>query len=477
MEEQGKQPAAPASGQTTAEQVSMPNIAGLIASIKSSQIVKIMAIGALILLLQIPIFMISGTVKERKYRSYEAAEEIASKWGRTQHIIGPFITIPYEREVLLDSGKESEKARTKTVLEYANFLPEDLRIHAGLENILRHRGIFDVPVYRMTLSMGGEFTLPDFSQLEVAPTRVLWEQARLNVLIADTRAITRQAALTWNGEELPFEPGGKIFSETDRGIQVDLKNKLAADSFAFSFQLDIQGSSGVYFAPAGQNTEATLASNWSDPSFQGNWLPVERTITEDEFNATWRIPAIGRNFSQYWTGTSSTPPSERIDTFGVDFIVPVDLYRMAERSIKYQFLFLTLTFITLWLFEVLTKTRLHIIQYLLVGAGMCLFYLLELSLAEHLGFLWAYLIASASIVLLTGFYCMSILKTPRRAFLMGGFITLLYGYLYTLLVNQDYALLAGSVGLFGLLGAIMYLTRRINWHNPTGKMQPGESTS
>jgi inner membrane protein len=154
-----------------------------------------------------------------------------------------------------------------------------------------------------------------------------------------------------------------------------------------------------------------------------------------------------------------------MDTFGVEFIVPVDLYRMSERSIKYQLLFLTLTFATLWLFEVLTKTRLHAIQYLLVGAGMCLFYLLELSLAEHLGFLWAYLIAAVSIVLLISFYCMSILKTPRRSLLVGGFISFLYGYLYTLLVNQDYALLAGSVGLFILLGTIMYLTRKINWHS------------
>jgi inner membrane protein len=243
---------------------------------------------------------------------------------------------------------------------------------------------------------------------------------------------------------------------------------MEADSFTFSFQLDIQGSTGVYFAPTGQNTEAILESNWSDPSFQGNWLPVARHLTKQDFTATWRIPAIGRNFSHCWIDDVKTPSVEKIDSFGVDFIVPVDLYRMAERSIKYQLLFLALTFATLWLFEVLTKTRLHTIQYLMVGAGMCLFYLLELSLAEHLGFFWAYLIAAASIVLLISFYCMSILSTPRRSMLMGGFISLLYGYLYTLLVNQDFALLAGSVGLFILLGTIMYLTRKINWYVLSG---------
>lgn len=467
MKEQGKQDTQRTADGITAGALSVLNKSALIALIQNSQFVKIMLMGILILLLQIPIVMIGGTIRERESRSYEAEAEVASKWGDAQHVIGPFITIPFERNVLRNGDTFSEKGQAKTVLEYANFLPKDLRIHASVENILRHRGIFDVPVYRMNLAMEGKFSLPEFSKLDVKPSRILWEQARLNVLISDTRAITNRAVLTWNGEKLPFEPGGMMFSDTNRGIQVDLNNKLGADSFTFSCRLDVQGSTGVFFAPAGENTEATLESNWSDPSFQGNWLPVDRHIGKKEFKAVWRIPAIGRNFSQYWIDSVNTPPAEEMDTFGVDFILPVNLYRMTERSIKYQFLFLTLTFATLWLVEVLAKTRLHAIQYLLVGAGMCLFYLLELSLAEHLGFLWAYLIAAASIVLLIGFYCTSVLKSPRRSLLVGAFISLLYGYLYTLLVNQDYALLAGSVGLFLLLGTIMYLTRNIDWYDLT----------
>jgi len=136
---------------------------------------------------------------------------------------------------------------------------------------------------------------------------------------------------------------------------------------------------------------------------------------------------------------------------------------MVERSVKYQFLFLTLTFVTLWLFEVLAKVRLHALHYILVGTGMCLFFLLELSLAEHIGFFSAYLLAALAIILLESCYCLAILKSPLRAAIVGTFITLLYGYLYTLLVNQDYALIAGSAGLFLLLAAIMYLTRKVDW--------------
>jgi inner membrane protein len=501
MDEQGRQhEQQPICGATEGHFI-VQNMRSIITAMKNSPFLKILMIGFLILLLQIPIALISSTVQERKYRSDNAEKEVASKWGQMQHLIGPFITVPYEREVLRkektgdtdydsdpadqligqmlllsamkntqDLEKVAENSLAKTVVEYAIFFPEDLNIHADVGNMFRHRGIFDFPVYRMNLSMDGRFIQPDFTKLDIQPTRILWNQAKLNVLISDTRAITSRAVLSWNAVTLPFEPGGKMFSETNRGIQVDLKDQLTADAFTFSFQLDIQGSTGVYFAPAGKNTEATLESNWGDPSFQGNWLPVEQKIEENDFTATWRVPSIGRNFPQAWSGTADTLPVESVDMFGVDFIVPVDLYSMTERSIKYQFLFLTLTFTTFWLFEVITKRRLHAIQYLLVGAGMCLFYLLELSLAEHIGFLWAYLIAALSIILLITLYCMSILQTPRHSFIIGAFILLLYGYLYTLLVNQDYSLMAGSIGLFFLLGIIMYLTRNIQWHGAASKM-------
>jgi inner membrane protein len=449
----------------------------LLTEIRNSHLLKIMLIGFLILLFQIPIAMINETIDERQNRSDAAEWEVASKWGNSQQIVGPFITVPFERTVLRSNRSSSDTNQTETVIQYANFLPEDLHIHAKVDNMLRHRGIFDIPVYRMDLVMDGEFKMPDFSELEEQASRILWDQAKLNLLISDTRAITNKAFLTWNKEEIIFESGGGLFSDTNRGIQADLKNKLESGTFAFSFQIDIQGSSSVFFAPAGRNTEARLESNWGDPSFQGNWLPAERQIAPDKTKAVWKIPAIGRNFPQTWINKANTPPAEQMDTFGVDFILPVDLYRMTERSIKYQFLFLTLTFASLWLFEVLTKSRLHAIQYFLVGAGMCLFYLLELSLAEHIGFLWAYLIAAASIVLLISFYCVSILKTPTRALTVGSFITLLYGYLYILLINQDYALLAGSIGLFFVLGGIMYLTRKINWYNIQSNHQTGDQAA
>ena len=244
-----------------------------------------------------------------------------------------------------------------------------------------------------------------------------------------------------------------------------LKNSLTtAEEFTCTSTLSLQGSGGLFFAPMGENTSVAVESNWPDPSFQGEWLPVEQSVTAEGFRASWQVSSLGRNFSQQWIDRGDADCPANTDLFGVDFIEPVNGYRMTERSIKYQFLFLSLTFITLWLFEVLAGVRLHPLQYLLVGSGMCLFYLLELSLAEHIGFLKAYLVAASSIIVLQGGYCMAILRSSQRAMVISAFITLLYGYLYTLLIKQDYALLAGAIGLFLLLAAVMFLTRKIDWY-------------
>jgi inner membrane protein len=137
---------------------------------------------------------------------------------------------------------------------------------------------------------------------------------------------------------------------------------------------------------------------------------------------------------------------------------------MAERSVKYAFLFIVLTFTAVWLMEVLAGVRVHAIQYLLLGAALCLFYLLELSLAEHIGFAAAYALASVAVVAMIGSYGLAILGTRRRALLVACGVAALYGYLYVLLANEDYALLLGSVGLFAALGAVMYATRRVDWY-------------
>jgi inner membrane protein len=233
---------------------------------------------------------------------------------------------------------------------------------------------------------------------------------------------------------------------------------------AFSFPLSLNGSLGVDVAPFGRTTDVEMQGDDGHPSFQGNWLPAERTVASDSFRARWAISFLGRSYPQAWT--SETQMREPIDAsrFGVQLVNPVDHYRMAARSVKYASLFILLTFATVWLIEVLSGVRVHAIQYLLLGGALCIFFLLELSLSEHLGFPTAYATASAAVVAMVAAYSAVVLGRLRRALVVAAGVVLLYAYLYLLLMNEDYALLIGSVGLFAILGAIMFVTRRVDWY-------------
>lgn len=430
---------------------------------RNSQLIRVLLIGFLILLLQIPMVLIQTIISQREETRNEATEEVTAKWGSEQSVVGPLIVVPYVKK-WSETRKDGEP-QVHTKLRYADFLPENLHIFGRINSEVRYRGIFEVPVYRMSLAVTGRFSKPDFSEWGIDSENILWDRAYLSVRISDVRAITNQPVLTWNEHKLNFMPGSGESSEGIPGIQASLKARWDNERFDFSFPLEMNGSMGAFFVPFGQKTKVDLKSNWSEPSFQGNWLPSQRTVTNKGFQATWDIPFLGRNYPEKWRSGAGFEEAISLSRFGVNLISPVDHYRMAHRSVKYEILFLVLTFVTLWLFEILIKIRIHSLQYLLVGAGMCLFYLLELSLAEHIGFVAAYIIASSAIVLLISTYCVAILKSNRQAVVVGTVITLLYGYLYILLRNQDYALLVGSIGLFLVLATIMYLTRKIDWYS------------
>jgi inner membrane protein len=300
----------------------------------------------------------------------------------------------------------------------------------------------------------------------VRPEDILWDRAELALRISDVHAIQDQAKLIWNGQKIAFIPGQGKLGGNNPGIFASLKGKMPGDTFKFEVPLNLNGSERLTFTPFGEVTQVKLKSNWRDPSFQGLWLPKDRSITDKGFEATWNIPSLGRNYPQQWNQES--PVGEQTiqaSVFGVDLISPVDNYRMASRSIQYNFLFLVLTFATFWLFEVTVKLRVHPLQYLLVGVAMSLFYLLQLALSEHIGFNLAYLIASTAVVVMISAYSVAVLRARQRAGIIGAMQIALYGYLYVVLANQDYSLLMGSFGLFAFLAVVMYLTRNIDWFN------------
>jgi len=443
---------------------------GMMEQVRGSQLLRIVWIAVLAAALLIPVGMIDGIITERQNRRQEAVREVTSIWGERQTVIGPLLVVPYLRQI--SERDKDGVAKTRIETGHATFLPESLHTGGRLRCETRYRGIYQVPVYTADLDISGVFARPDFAELGIDAAAILWDRAYLSLRVSDARAVINRVSLRWNGQEAPFLPGAGEFGGKEAGIHVPMRGRLAGERFEFASHLTLNGSEDLSFAPFGKETVVEIVSNWGSPGFQGNWLPVERKISENGFRAKWSIPYLGRNYPQQWRSEAGFDEAVLPSCFGMRFVPSLDQYGMAKRSTKYGILFILLTFVTLWLFEIVAGVRIHPIQYLLVGAGLALFFLLEISLAEHMGFAPAYLTATLLITSLIYFYCRFVLGGLRRSAVLGTVVLLLYGYLYALLMNQDYALLIGSLCLFLVLAAIMFVTRGIDWYS--GRRPSGE---
>ncbi len=426
-----------------------------------SPMVRALTIGFLILVLLIPLAAVSSLVREREATRLGVEREVAEKWGGEQSLVGPILSVPYRYRA---TGPRGEVV---TQVGHARSLPSSLDVEGDVRPEIRYRGIYEVVLYKVALRWSGEFERPDLGVWKIAPEDVLWDEAVLVVGIPDLRGIEGAVAVRFGDESLAFEPGSGDAGLCGSGIHARvprLGGGVPGERVPFSFELPLNGSRELFVSPLGRETRLSLASTWTSPSFAGQFLPSSREVTATGFAAEWNISHLTRPFPQQWRDNEVAPDLLQQWMAGVTLFQPVDAYAKTSRTIKYGILFLFMTFAVYFLFEILGRLRIHPFQYLLVGFALCLFYLLLLSLSEHLGFFRSYVLASAATVGLIAFYSGSVLRSLGRAAAIGAGLSGLYCYLYVVLQLEDYALLLGSLGLFALLTSAMVLTRRIDWY-------------
>jgi inner membrane protein len=389
-------------------------------------------------------------------------------------VIGPVLGIPYQyrfkalKEVPGPDGRLERREVEETATATAYFLPDLLNTSGDVQTQRLHRGIYEAVVYRAQLKLSGRFAVPDFATLKVDMKDVQWKDAFVTIAMNDLRGTREGIVLDWGGTKRPLLPGSQVPGYTT-GATASLGSDKPVDApVDFSIPLDFNGSDGIFFAPFGVQNEITLKSNWPDPAFRGAFLPADRSVRADGFDAKWRVSYYGRDYPQQWTGRAG---NERFNTqsvfnsrFGAQFLSILDAYRYVERSIKYGVLFLVLVFTTFFLFEATARQKIHPFQYLMVGAALCLFYLLLLSISEFVGFSWAYLAAAVASTALITWYCRFFLGGGVRTLMIGAGLAGVYLFLYITLRQQDYALLMGSIALFVVLAVVMYVTRKIDWY-------------
>ncbi len=421
--------------------------------------VKAVLVAGLTLLLLIPLYMVYDAIDERHQRYREAVSEIGRAWGLPQRIAGPTLLVPYTITERLSDGS------LRTLKRNLRALPETMTVAATTKPEVRYRGLFEAVVYIVDLDIFGEFAFPDVQETDregsIDPSLVAVQMG-----VSDPRSIVIEGGLQLGDRSLALEPtydsvlGGVLSARP--GTQNQFK---PGDRIAYRIKLRLNGSEGISFLPLARDTKVTVTAPWKSPSFFGAYLPVDRNIGTDGFDAAWRVSYLGRSYGQTWSSTGSeNEMRQQLNNavFGVNFLQTVTPYRETERAIKYGILFIALTFVMYLMFEMISGKPIHLLQYGAVGLSLCVFYLLLLSLSEQLGFFWAYAISAAAIVGQTSAYTLGATRRPQFAFGFGAGLGGLYAFLYVLMQMESYSLLSGAVALFLVLSALMWMTRNLN---------------
>jgi inner membrane protein len=437
----------------------MPILRGLIPPLLG----KALLVGALIILLLVPIAQVDHLVGERVGMRTNAAARVAESWGGPQTTGGVLLAIP------VDQTRVIYGSRTEIERRMVYVLPDTLKVDASSEPSYRTVGLYRTPVYLARVGLSGEFAGRDFAQWfeEKEGRTVRWDQARLLVLNSEASSLRAVDDFTVAGEDTAVSAGGYagfagISTVVPRGALREAAN------IPFRVTLTLAGSRRLDFLALARKADVEITSTWEHPKFEGAPAPLSPTIGKQGFKARWSVLEMNRSFGQTWLDEQVRPdlPAQRAlqqSTVGVTFYEPVDIYQRNYRAVHYAALFIVITFLAFFLWEHVSGLVIHAMQYLMVGLALALFYLLLLALSEHLSFELAYVASASALASLITVYLSGALRSTRLALGVGAGLATLYTMLYWILRSEDYSLLMGSLLLFGLLTVLMLATRRVDW--------------
>jgi inner membrane protein len=427
-------------------------------------------IALLIILLLVPLMMIDGMIGDRQARRDGVLEDIARSSSYSQQLSGPLLVVPFRKTVQIWKTNAQTNERYQEVAQergFLYFLPDKFKLNGKVNTERRSRGIYEARLFHTDNTIEGHFELPQYLGITEDFDSYQFDQPYLSVGISDIRGIEKSLKLNLDDQEVDFVPGSRL-EWLGEGVSANLPfmDGKRARHLNFAFNLMLQGTGQFKVTPVGKTSEVVLNADWPHPSFIGSYLPTRREISDTGFSASWQTSFFSTNLEEALTRCHEAAPCAELSnrSFGVSFIEPVDQYLKSDRAIKYALLFIGLTFAGFFLFEVLKNMAVHPIQYALVGVSLAFFYLLLLSMSEHIGFALAYLLSATACVLLIGFYVCHVLRSVQHGLGFTAGLAALYALLYGLLGAEDYALLMGSLLLFGLLGVFMIVTRKLDWY-------------
>ena len=430
-----------------------------------SPAMRLFVAGAIAVALMVPLMMVYWLVYDRESQSQTAQAAITAGWGGPQVITGPLLVIPYTEEVTttetVDGQSQSRITRQRRELFVG---PASQSVETAIDPDRKRYAIYESVVYDAAISGTARFTLPqDLARIGVDPASLQLDRAELRFGVADPRGLKHDASVSADGAALPLQPGKGPAITAGAGFSAPLAWN-GAEPLEVTWRYGLRGSHSLGLVPRGGQTAWRVTSAWQHPGFAGSFLPDAREVGADGFFATYSgitNLALGQPLVALEDDSMTQPAT-------INLVDPVDLYSQVDRAVKYGFLFIGFTFAAFLLFDLVGGARVSGAEYLLAGAGLVLFFVLLLALAEVIGFPAAYALASAAIIGLLTAYSAAVLGTWRRAGFIGALLAGLYALLYVLLNLETYSLLIGALLLFAALAGIMYATRRIDWSGAGG---------
>ena len=389
---------------------------------------KIAFIGLITILLLIPLMMIEGVINERNELKYSVKKEISRAVSESQIVDGPRFIYTVEKEQVVDDKKEM-------VEELHVINPHKLESKVNVTTETLRRSIYNVIVYHSKINMNGSYVLPE----DVYNGKIF----KIKMKVSDLKGLTDTPQIHFLNKDYKFDvdDSGQLYTI----IELPKENQTER-IIPFTMQLELKGTERLMFAPSADETTLAISSSYPNPSFVGEYLPLSRDVNEDGFTAKWKVLKINKKKSEY---------------MGVDFIEVASQYQQAMRSIKYGMLIICLVFVAGLLVEFVARRQIHVVQYAIIGLSLTLFYSLLTAFSDIIPFGWSYLIASTMTTMALTLYYRGILK-HKSAWILGGFISVMYVTNYILLQMETHSLLAGSLLLFVLLSVMMYFTANMN---------------
>ena len=425
--------------------------------IKSQKMIyfKIGFVLLLILLLMIPNGILRSLIWERQGLAEHTRQEISATWGGAQNIYGPVISVPYYYDETYKDGSTYRNSG------WYHLLPENLDINGKLNPEIKKLGIYEAIVYEADLKVKGNFDINEFDKIKHKEAIIEYDKAIFSASVEDMNGISKDLKGKLAGVDFEFEKGTPIQLFFKGGFHHSFKLDKDSDMVNFDFDVGLKGTENMSFTPFGANTNINLSSTWPSPSFKGRSPKSE--ISPDGFTCSWNLNEHNRVFPAAFQNDNAKLIGQA--SLGVNLIHGVDHYQKNMRSAKYAMLIIVLTFLVFFFFEIMYKNKIHPIQYSLIGLALSLFYFLLLSFSEHIPFAYSYLIASFATISMISLYGITVIEKKSSVFILFGILVGLYTYIFVLLQLEDFALLAGSVGLFVILSAVMYLSRNMNWYD------------